>query len=964
MINRTFIWAWLLVFSIQVELSCYAQTNAIWGQSYEQLPQELVSNYSSSLKCENKNNNTAFVDYNALLESYASNSGKLLVKRVYGSLQDNLGNTIKGSDSLMYSAYYSSTSGIFLRTKSDELTYINVFSEKTNFRDSTDGGWNYAVLNLISNNGKPEVYKDKRNITIVPPSRRHVDQRHMLGASRIGIHTYRLFILEDGALHVFKVDSSGVVLLDKKVIDFYPELHSTSSSIIQKNYQLVVSNIGNFVIVNENYIKSNFYPNGANHISKEVENGNRMFKIYFDVKNKVLDLQKNILLDSSKYLYPYPLQEQKWEFSKPFLVGNCISLNDSFVYFKKESYMYSRINAYSSKFESSQEYLVQLDLNRGVKVILDSNIFNSTSSLKLNAKGEIIFALSERRDAIICKIKKPNKPSPFCEYVRNDDKFINKNIYGNFPLHVSDNLQFKIDISIDCQALVKFNNLSGAYFEIDTFYWWVQNDQGGIDSFMAKDTALSYTKDGDYPFRVQGTTEKGNGFGEAYYDTIKIRIPKRPVANFNTRDSVVCRYLPVYFEDLSVAQDTNPNGHQEWIWDFGDGSAPLVYKSKKEVVSYEYQNPGVYTVSLTYKNGYCDSTIIKKDFIKIVDAPKAGFTVKDTQGCTPFTAQFIDTTWHNVQSKEYFFSDSNKWVPVTQDNFNHLFAKSGTFRAVQRLHGYTGCVITTDSVFVHVSKGILPTDTAHVKNATFVNNDLVKINWSVIDAAVEYKLFRDNKEIFTTTQNTYFDTLPILKEYKYKVVAYDSCGTASQDGNIGKPIFLTGRVGEGNKFSVIYYTPYEKWNNTEIEYTILSLRDGIESVENSNLPADSFIDNNFLELDAIEKCYKIRGRGVQNGLITESNTICLPYIPTVFIPDAFTPNNDGLNDGFKPRTIGIKTYTFKVFNSWGEQIFSSEENGTWLPDYSVPIGVYLYTIEMKNNLDERMYDSGTITLLR
>ncbi len=48
----------------------------------------------------------------------------------------------------------------------------------------------------------------------------------------------------------------------------------------------------------------------------------------------------------------------------------------------------------------------------------------------------------------------------------------------------------------------------------------------------------------------------------------------------------------------------------------------------------------------------------------------------------------------------------------------------------------------------------------------------------------------------------------------------------------------------------------------------------------------------------------------------------------VFIPKAFTPNSDGVNDGFRPIVSGHdpKTYEFTVFNRWGELLFESRKN--------------------------------------
>ena len=45
----------------------------------------------------------------------------------------------------------------------------------------------------------------------------------------------------------------------------------------------------------------------------------------------------------------------------------------------------------------------------------------------------------------------------------------------------------------------------------------------------------------------------------------------------------------------------------------------------------------------------------------------------------------------------------------------------------------------------------------------------------------------------------------------------------------------------------------------------------------------------------------------------------------LYVPNAFSPNNDGLNDAFRPlgQAFGAQDYLFQVFNRWGEVVFSS-----------------------------------------
>ena len=98
--------------------------------------------------------------------------------------------------------------------------------------------------------------------------------------------------------------------------------------------------------------------------------------------------------------------------------------------------------------------------------------------------------------------------------------------------------------------------------------------------------------------------------------------------------------------------------------------------------------------------------------------------------------------------------------------------------------------------------------------------------------------------------------------------------------------------------------------------------------------------------------------------IEEDNIIIYP--PN--FPTAFTPNGDGNNDVFFVRGGPFVYVNFRIYNEWGEMIFSSNdaENG-WDGTHNgeeVPIGTYVYTIKAET-LDGLKYDkSGKIALIR
>jgi gliding motility-associated-like protein len=46
----------------------------------------------------------------------------------------------------------------------------------------------------------------------------------------------------------------------------------------------------------------------------------------------------------------------------------------------------------------------------------------------------------------------------------------------------------------------------------------------------------------------------------------------------------------------------------------------------------------------------------------------------------------------------------------------------------------------------------------------------------------------------------------------------------------------------------------------------------------------------------------------------------------LYLPSAFTPNSNGVNDFYKPITFGVEEMFFEIFNRWGEKIFEGDIN--------------------------------------
>jgi gliding motility-associated-like protein len=103
-----------------------------------------------------------------------------------------------------------------------------------------------------------------------------------------------------------------------------------------------------------------------------------------------------------------------------------------------------------------------------------------------------------------------------------------------------------------------------------------------------------------------------------------------------------------------------------------------------------------------------------------------------------------------------------------------------------------------------------------------------------------------------------------------------------------------------------------------------------------------------------------------------SDTVCQPIsarvIPLLDIPNAFTPNGDGVNDQVLVRGFGIVKMNFRIYNRWGQLVFQSGDQATgWDGKYKgalQPMDAYAYILDVEFTDGSRTTKKGDITLIR
>lgn len=151
----------------------------------------------------------------------------------------------------------------------------------------------------------------------------------------------------------------------------------------------------------------------------------------------------------------------------------------------------------------------------------------------------------------------------------------------------------------------------------------------------------------------------------------------------------------------------------------------------------------------------------------------------------------------------------------------------------------------------------------------------------------------------------------------------------------------------------------------------------LEGMDSILLKADTgYAVYNWMNTFTDQSSYTIRNPGnfwvsVTNkcGASSDSITIFRDCEFEIYIPSAFSPNNDNINDNFKiPKQNRNKLIELTVYNRFGALVFRTKDinagwNGT-IKNVPQPIGTYVYSIKMET-LDGKMISKkGTITLIR
>lgn len=273
-----------------------------------------------------------------------------------------------------------------------------------------------------------------------------------------------------------------------------------------------------------------------------------------------------------------------------------------------------------------------------------------------------------------------------------------------------------------------------------------------------------------------------------------------------------------------------------------------------------------------------------------------------------------------------------------------------------------------------------------MRNATVVNNNAIEITWEQFPAAsastfffyrAENKPFAAYEPVATLVHpvgETYLDANVEVNKtsYCYYLINEDQCNNRSPASNLACTVFLEGK--SDMFFNKLEWNSYQQWSQGVNRYQVYRRPYGsnepfalVASTEfNDTTYGDHELDLDYGYFDyriiAIEDTMPLPMQSV-------SNEITLSQQPLGYIPNSFSPNQDGKNDVWKLESAFVESAEVKVFSRWGQPVFESDsKNFVWngnVNDKPARQGVYVYILTYKGYGSEKKFSrKGTVTLLR
>lgn len=379
--------------------------------------------------------------------------------------------------------------------------------------------------------------------------------------------------------------------------------------------------------------------------------------------------------------------------------------------------------------------------------------------------------------------------------------------------------------------------------------------------------------------------------------------------------------------------DSSRSNAKTWLWNFGDAAAAGNDTSTLRHPSYSFPSPGVYTVTLITGDPCGIMDTISKQVNVGIDLP-VDIGNDTTYVCIGDSAVMIS----NIPNAQYVWSTGQPggpWTPLPNDTLPRLVTTTSGW---YKLDVDNGSCTGADSTYVFVNNSPISVNLGGTRSLCIGET-------AVIDAGIPNASY-----LWSTGQTT--QTVNISQADTLWVVVTDRGCVATDTLIITLDTLTTINVmndttlcpGEELTIDATAFGVSFQWSTGEISPSITVLDTGTYIVAVTN-------SIGCIRSDTINVRYRCDTK--------------------IFMPTAFTPNGDGLNDVFKPvvQSVDEGIYSFQIFNRWGQLVFETNDPEVGWDGQQfgreVDEGIYTYVVRFFTNVQRvNTVVSDSFTLLR
>ncbi len=214
--------------------------------------------------------------------------------------------------------------------------------------------------------------------------------------------------------------------------------------------------------------------------------------------------------------------------------------------------------------------------------------------------------------------------------------------------------------------------------------------------------------------------------------------------------------------------------------------------------------------------------------------------------------------------------------------------------------------------------------------------------------------------------------------FYYRLAAINPCNRIIVRSNIASTMILT--VNNEDALNYLTWTPNIGWKGGVEKYEVYrkTMVNPSELIDIVDVYVTSYTDNELdsliFEIYDLKFCYFIKaveGQDNPHGISGISTTAvnCVVLQSKIFIPNAFTPNGDGINDAWKPKlSFTPKTYHLVIKNRWGNIIFESRDSyeswdGSYMGGTIVQEGTYIYFLRVTTGEGKEILRKGLVNVV-